>query len=629
MNMKHKPFSRLCTVLFLVSLMMLQTVTAFAAPGGKSSGSSAAYSGASTITSSTTSSGQSYNSTTAGQNALLVSGGTSTLTSPVVAKSGSPSGSSDDYDFYGANAAVLVYNGATLNIEGGSVTTDANYASAVFAYGTGVVNISDTTIQTSARNSGGLMVTGGGTLTANDLTVTTSGNSSAAIRSDRGGGTLTVNGGTYTVSGTGSPAIYSTADITVNDATLISTASEGVVVEGKNSVILNNVTLTDTNTTHNGKSTTDKNIFLYQSMSGDASVGTSSFTAADSTITTNRGDTFYITNTTASITLKNNTIVNNDGDFLRAESAAWGSSGSNGGIVTLTLSDQDVDGDIVIDSISTLDMSLSSGSSYAGTINGDNTAKSIALTLDQTSSITLTGDSYVTSLANADSSNSNIFLNGYHLYVNGTAVSGNSSQPTSEDKTDTESEETAFQDVSADAYYYDAVLWALENKVTEGTGAAAFSPDADCTRAQVVTFLYRAAGSPGVDTSSCDFADVSSSAYYYKAVLWAVENGITMGTGAATFAPDASCTRAQVVTFLYRYFGSPAVAAAKNDFTDIISGSFYYDAVLWAVRNGVTRGTSDTTFCPSATCTRSQIVTFLYRAITGADTDSGAEAAGN
>ncbi len=627
--MKHKPFSRLCTVLLLVSLMMLQTVTAFAAPGGKSSGSSAAYSGASTITSSTTSSSQSYNSTTAGQNALLVSGGTSTLTSPVVTKSGSPSGSSDDYDFYGANAAVLVYNGATLNIEGGSVTTDANYASAVFAYGTGVVNISDTTIQTSARNSGGLMVTGGGTLTANDLTVTTSGNSSAAIRSDRGGGTLTVNGGTYTVSGTGSPAIYSTADITVNDATLISTASEGVVVEGKNSVILNNVTLTDTNTTHNGKSTTDKNIFLYQSMSGDASVGTTSFTAADSTITTNRGDTFYITNTTASITLKNNTIVNNNGDFLRAESAAWGSSGSNGGIVTLTLSDQDVDGDIVIDSISTLDMTLSSGSSYAGTINGDNTAKSIALTLDQTSSITLTGDSYVTSLANDDSSNSNIFLNGYHLYVNGTAVSGNSSQPTSKDKADTESEETAFQDISASAYYYDAVLWALENKVTEGTGAAAFSPDADCTRAQVVTFLYRAAGSPGVDTSSCDFADVSSSAYYYKAVLWAVENGITMGTGAAAFAPDASCTRAQVVTFLYRYFGSPAVAAAKNDFTDIISDSFYYDAVLWAVRNGVTRGTSDTTFCPSATCTRSQIVTFLYRAITGADTDSGAEAAGN
>ena len=629
MNMKHKPFSKLCTVLLLESLMMLQTVTAFAAPGGKSSGSSAAYSGASTITSSTTSSGQSYNSTTAGQNALLVSGGTSTLTSPVVTKSGSPSGSSDDYDFYGANAAVLVYNGAMLNIEGGNVTTDANYASAVFAYGTGVINISDTVIRTSARNSGGLMVTGGGTLTANNLTVTTSGNSSAAIRSDRGGGTLTVNGGTYTVSGTGSPAIYSTADITVNDATLISTASEGVVVEGKNSVILNNVTLTDTNTTHNGKSTTDKNIFLYQSMSGDASVGTSSFTAADSTITTNRGDTFYITNTTASITLKNNTIVNNDGDFLRAESAAWGSSGSNGGIVTLTLNDQDVDGDIVIDSISTLDMSLSSGSSYAGTINGDNTAKSIALTLDQTSSITLTGDSYVTSLANADSSNSNIFLNGYHLYVNGTAVSGNRSQPTSEDKTDTESEETAFQDISASAYYYDAVLWALENKVTEGTGAAAFSPDADCTRAQVVTFLYRAAGSPGVDTSSCDFTDVSSSAYYYKAVLWAVENGITMGTGAATFAPDVSCTRAQVVTFLYRYFGSPAVAAAKNDFTDIISGSFYYDAVLWAVRNGVTKGTSDTTFCPSATCTRSQIVTFLYRAITGADTDSGAEAAGN
>ncbi|MCR5826702.1 MAG: S-layer homology domain-containing protein [Oscillospiraceae bacterium] len=617
--MKHNRRSLPLTALLLVLLMLVQSVTVFAAPGGKSSGSSVSYSGASTISSATTASGQNYASTTAEQNALLVSGGTSTLTNPTVTKTGSPSGSSDNYDFYGTNAAVLVYNGATLNITGGSITTDANYANAVFAYGTGVVNISDATIQTSARNSGGVMVTGGGTLTANNLTVTTSGNSAAAIRSDRGGGTLTVNGGSYTSSGTGSPAIYSTADITVNDATLVSTASEGVVVEGKNAVTLNNVTLTDTNTTHNGKSTTDKNIFLYQSMSGDASVGTSTFTASDSTITTNRGDTFYVTNTTAAIYLTDNTIINNDGDFLRAEAAAWGSSGSNGGLVTMTLNDQDVSGDIVLDSISTLDLRLTDDSDYVGTINGENTAQSVTLTLDADSTVTLTGDSYVTALSNADTANSNIYLNGYRLYVNGTAVSANTAAATIDDDaddTDTDDDAdddsaTTFRDVASSAYYYDAVYWAAENGVTAGTSSTTFSPDAVCTRAQIVTFLWRAAGSPTV-TGSNPFTDVASGSYYADAVLWAVRNGITAGTSATTFRPDAVCTRAQAMTFLYRAFGGTASGAA-NPFTDVASGSYYADAVLWAVNKGVTLGTGGTSFRPDAVCTRAQIVTFLWR----------------
>ncbi len=177
---------------------------------------------------------------------------------------------------------------------------------------------------------------------------------------DRGGGIVTVDGGTYTTTGQGSPTIYSTANITVNNSDLIAKASEGIVIEGKNSVTINNCNLTDRNTKLNGKSTTYKNIFLYQSMSGDAANGNSEFTAKNSNIVTNNGDTFYVTNTTSTINLSNNTIVNNDntGNFLRAQKDSWGKSESNGGDVTLLMDNQKASGNIVIDSISTLDMTM-------------------------------------------------------------------------------------------------------------------------------------------------------------------------------------------------------------------------------------------------------------------------------
>ena len=267
------------------------------------------------------------------------------------------------------------------------------------------------------------MTTGGGTMNAENLTITTAGTSSAAIRSDRGGGTVAVNKGTYKTTGKGSPAIYSTANITVKNATLIATASEGAVIEGKNSISLENVNLTDTNNTLNGQSTTYKNIFLYQSMSGDAASGEAVFAAKDSTIITNKGDSFYVTNTTAKINLENNKIINNDStsNFLRIQKDSWGNSGSNGGIVTLNLANQAATGNIVVDSISKLTMNLSDNSSYEGTINGENTGE-IELILDKTSSITLTGDTYIKSLTNADTTNSNIHLNGHKLYVNGTLI---------------------------------------------------------------------------------------------------------------------------------------------------------------------------------------------------------------
>ena len=398
-------------------------------PGDSNGGSSSnvSYTGATTFSSATNENNKTYSTEVGSQNALLVSGGTSTINSCYITKSGDSSG--DDADFYGINAAILTYNGATLNINGGSVTTNGSHANAVFAYGTGIINISDAVIKTTNNNSGALMVTGGGVLTANNVTAETDGNSSAPIRSDRGGGTLTVNKGTYTSNGTGSPVIYSTADIIVNNATLKSTASEGVVVEGKNSVTLNGVNMEATNTKLNGNSETYKSIFIYQSMSGDASVGESTFNSKDSKITNNKGDVIFVTNTNTVITLENNEIINNDstGAFLKATTAKWGTNGSNGGNVSLNMINQKVNGNIIIDSISTLALTMKNKSILVGSIDGDNQAKQVSLSLSSDSILSLTADTYLDTLENEVSDNSNIYSNGrYKLYVDGKEVSINS-----------------------------------------------------------------------------------------------------------------------------------------------------------------------------------------------------------
>lgn len=174
-----------------------------------------------------------------------------------------------------------------------------------------------------------------------------------------------------------------------------------------------------------------------------------------------------------------------------------------------------------------------------------------------------------------------------------------------------------FDDVLPGSWYYDAVSWAVsrEPAITNGVGATTFAPENGCTRAQVVTFLWRAAGCPEPKGSHNPFSDVKSNAYYYKAVLWAVEKNITSGTSATKFSPEASCTRAQVVTFLWRFEGKPIVGTTSNPFKDVKVGSYYFDAVLWAVDNKITTGTSSTMFSPENTCTRAQVVTFLYRDI--------------
>lgn len=171
-----------------------------------------------------------------------------------------------------------------------------------------------------------------------------------------------------------------------------------------------------------------------------------------------------------------------------------------------------------------------------------------------------------------------------------------------------------FVDVPASAYYYDAVLWAAEQGITGGTDATHFSPDGVCTRAQAVTFLWRAAGSPAPSATAMPFTDVAADSYYYNAVLWAMENGITVGTSSTTFSPDLKCSRAHIMTFLWRSEKSPA-AGSVNPFTDVSADAYYADAVLWAVKESVTNGTSSATFSPDADCTRAQIVTFIWRTL--------------
>lgn len=354
-----------------------------------------------------------------GGHAITADGETADYKNTKVVKTGD-SDSGDEADFYGDNAAIFATNGGKLTLSDMVIDTNGKHANGVFSYGEGTtVDISNSYIKTSGDCSGGLMTTGGGTTNATNLTIETSGRSSAAIRSDRGGGTVNVDGGSYTTTGTGSPVVYSTADITVSNADMTSTASQGVVVEGKNSVTLNNVTMNaDNNTKNSDKSDWYQAVMIYQSMSGDAAQGKSSFTMEGGALTNANGDIFFVNNTATDIYLTNATIVNNDtnGYFLRAAAAGWGSEGSNGGQVSLYAKQQTINGDMIVDDVSNLNLYLSDSSTFTGAINSTGQAGEVYVELSGGAKWVLSGDSYITSLTcDADS----IDLNGHKLYVNG------------------------------------------------------------------------------------------------------------------------------------------------------------------------------------------------------------------
>ena len=393
-------------------------------------------SSANTIVSDEDKKDETFTSTGDDENSLRVKGAKVNLENVEVNKTGGSTSNTEEGDFYGMNAGLLATDKATVNIKNSKVKTTAQNGNGVFSYGEGTtVNVSDTEIYTTNDNSGGIQTTGGATMNANNLKVKTEGNSSAAIRSDRGGGTVNVDGGDYVSAGYNSPAVYSTADITVKNANLKAENSEALVIEGQNSITLENSNVEGNMSDDKGSSsdTNVHNVMIYQSMSGDAEVGKSTFNMTKGTLTNNNGDLIYVTNTTSDISLDNVNIVNNDsGGRLLAvlgndASHGWGKAGSNGGNVTFTAEEQKLNGKIEVDTISTLKLTLSGKTEFTGTVNivdnadnGSAVDDNAVVTIEDGATWNLTGDVKISKLTN----NGKISFNGYKIILaDGTVVS--------------------------------------------------------------------------------------------------------------------------------------------------------------------------------------------------------------
>lgn len=343
--------------------------------------------------------------------------GTLTILNSTLTKGGGNTSSEDSSNFYGVNAGVLAEAGSTINIDSCAINTSAEGSNGIFATGAGsTINVSNVTINTTGNSSRGLDATLTGTVNAKNIKITTNGAHCAALATDRGRGTINVIDAVLNTAGEGSPGVYSTGIITVANANITATGSEAAAIEGKNSISL-------TDTTISGAK--KRGVMMYQSYSGDAEVGTSAFTMNRGVLTAAEGPLFYITNTDAIINLKNIKATATSGKLLTACADSWGTTGVNGGNVTLNADSQTLTGDITCDKISTISVLLKNSSNLKSTINTENTGKSVAISLDSTSTWNVTGSSYVTSLTDADSTLGNIDDNGNTIYYDST-VSANS-----------------------------------------------------------------------------------------------------------------------------------------------------------------------------------------------------------
>ena len=380
-------------------------------PGGGAQSAPTSYSSVKEFTSDTEESGQSYTSEGTDESAVLVSNGANvTLKDFTVNRTSEDSKGGDSSSFYGVGASVLATDG-TVNLSGGTITSDADGAAGAFAYDKGTVNISDTAITTTGNTAGGIHAAGGGTVNAENLTVHTSGESSAAIRSDRGGGTMRVKGGSYTSSGTGSPAVYCTADIEVEDAKLTAENSEAVCIEGLNSLSLTNCDLSG-HIQENEQNDCDWTVILYQSMSGDSEIGNAVFNMTGGSLTSENGGLFYTTNTESTFYLNNVNITpsSNNEFFLKctgnANKRGWGQSGANGADCSFTAENQKMEGDVIWDSISNLKFKMTEGSILTGgfiqdeSCVGNGGSGTADLSIDAESTWIVTKDSQLSSLTN-------------------------------------------------------------------------------------------------------------------------------------------------------------------------------------------------------------------------------------
>jgi len=380
------------------------------------------YSTISYVSKDTSLSSASYSSSIADQSVVYITSSAITISDSTLTKSSGDSSNTENSEFYGVNAAVLVQGGG-VTITGGTIETNAKGANAVCATKSGKVTISGTTIKSTASSSArGLHATYEGSITASDVTISSSGGSCATLATDRGEGTVSCTNCQLSTSGAGSPLIYSTGNITVSGTTGTSTGAQAVVVEGKNAATVKDSSNLKCNGIGNRNNVDQCGVMLYQSQSGDADTGTSTFNCENSSIEIQSGSNvyssapmFFITNTDAFINLKGCTFTYGSGTFLSAQGTSeWGESGDNGGDVVLNLTNQNIEGDIVVDANSELIINMVN-STIKGTINSAKTAEDLDINLDSASSITLTGNSYYTSISNSDKTGSNIINGTYSL----------------------------------------------------------------------------------------------------------------------------------------------------------------------------------------------------------------------
>lgn len=595
--------------------------------------------------------GETISTETVDQNVgLAQNGGSLTLTDATLDKSGSDT-NGDNCNFYGINSILLSVNDdSVIKVADSKLTADSTGSNAIFATDGGTVYANNNTIVTSASNSRGLDVTYGGTVIGNLLAISTAGDHSAALATDRGGGNISLTNSSLFTAGSGSPLLYSTGNVQVDNVKGTATGSQIAGMEGLNTILIKNSQLTSEVIGKTASDPVANGVIIYQSTSGDAEAATgetAEFEAENSTLASDiqEGSMFYLTNTTANVVLKNTTLdFDSDAANLLTiggnDANNWGTPGKNGADVTFTGLDQELAGNIDVDTISSLDLYLLDGTTYTGaTTICENAAASeqsdapISVSIDGDASWIVTADSTVTNLHIADGGKL-VDQDGKSVSVkdaSGNILASGESDVTvtvtgSYDTTVTTSDDNSLNATVIDRDDFDV---AYTTNAEFGTNAGADRNDDITVQEPTGGDDVMGGDQPGSDKppakpgdeTSLPFTDVANDHWAYQDIADIYSAGLMTGTSADTFSPELSVNRAMLVSILYR-LEDASTKPADAGFTDVADDAWYADAVNWAKENNIVSGYSDTLFGPEDTLTREQFAAILYRyaAFKGYDT---------
>ena len=586
--------------------------------------------------------GETISTETKDQNVgLAQNGGSLTLTDATLDKSGSDT-NGDNCNFYGINSILLSVNDdSVIKVADSKLTADSTGSNAIFATDGGTVYANNNTIVTSASNSRGLDATYGGTVIGNLLAISTAGDHSAALATDRGGGNISLTNSSLFTAGSGSPLLYSTGNVQVDNVKGTATGSQIAGMEGLNTILIKNSQLTSEVTGKTASDPVANGVIIYQSTSGDAEAATgetAEFEAENSTLASDiqEGSMFYLTNTTANIVLKNTTLdFDSDAANLLTiggnDANNWGTPGKNGADVTFTGLDQELAGNIDVDTISGLDLYLLDGTTYTGaTTISENAAASeqsdapISVSIDGDASWIVTADSTVTNLHIADGGKL-VDQDGKSVSVKDTSgnilASGESDVTVtvtgSYDTTVTTSDDNSLNATVIDRDDFDV---AYTTNTEFGTNAGKDRNDDITIQEPTGGDDVMGGDQPGGDKppakpgdeTSLPFTDVANDHWAYQDIADIYSAGLMTGTSADTFSPEFSVNRAMLVSILYRLEDASSKPADAG-FTDVADNAWYADAVNWAKENNIVSGYSDTLFGPEDTLTREQFAAILYR----------------